>query len=138
MEYWGRNLSCHIYDNSSKWYFFPLCIGLRVIRSKSRDFSSFFHSSLSPFIFFPSFIPSSSSFSLSLLTTTLCFSLSIPSYLSSLFFSFFSLPPPPFPPCTSKLNCDLINSHLQPQLMEEILLSAVHLLSLGLMCIDEI
>ena len=138
MEYWGRNLSCHIYDNSSKWYFFPLCIGLRVIRSKSRDFSSFFHSSLSPFIFFPSFIPSSSSFSLSLLTTTLCFSLSLPSYLSSLFFSFFSLPPPSFPPCTSKLNCDLINSHLQPQLMEEILLSAVHLLSLGLMCIDEI
>lgn len=137
MEYWGRNLSCHIYDNSSKWYFFLYVLALESLEVKVEISLLFFIHSFPPFIFFPSFIPSSS-FSLSLLTTTLRFSLSLPSCLSSLFFSFFSLPPPPFPPGTSKLNCDLINSHLQPQLMEEILLSAVHLLSLGLMCIDEI
>ena len=110
------------------------------IQVKVGIFSSFFSFIPSPpsFSFLHSFLLSSF-LPLFLLTyTTLRFSLSLPSYLSSLFFSFFSLPPPLFPPCTSKLNSDLMNSHLQPQLTEETLISVGHLLSLGLMCIDEI
>ena len=138
MEYWGRNLSYHIYDNYSKWYFFIYV--LASDSSKSWDFLFFFSFIPPPpsFSFLHSFLLSSF-LPLFLLTyTTLGFSLSLPSYLSSLFFSFFSLPPPLFPPCTSKLNSDLMNSHLQPQLTEETLTSVGHLLSLGLTCIDEI
>lgn len=112
-------------QNSSKWYFFLYVLALESLEVKARDFSSFSFIPF-PFIFF---LHSFSLFppSLSLLTyyhpSFLLLSLP-PAYLP-IFLSFF-LPPPPFPPGTSKLNCDLINSHLQPQLMEEILLSAVH------------
>ena len=60
MEYWGRNLSCHIYDNSS-WYFFLYVLASDSLEVKVGIFSSFFHSFLSPpsFSFLPSFLLSS-------------------------------------------------------------------------------
>lgn len=133
MEYWGRNVSCHIYDNSS-WYFFLYVLASDSLEVKVGIFSSFFHSFLFPpsFSLLSSFLLSSF-LPLSLLTYYHPSFLPLPPLLLIfLIFLFLFLPPPPFPPRTSKLYCDLMNSHSQPQLMEEIPLSVVHLLSLGL------